>query len=144
MLAVARRRSGANIQMPNGNAITIANNSATTSGKSRTPSRCPAPTITTVIATTSSKRARAYSAKSATRRDLGRLSDTGPSLPTARIFGTRRFVVVYLFAILVLAALVYVGLRLMRANATRPRPRTIGPDDDPEFLRRLGPEGKPR
>lgn len=51
---------------------------------------------------------------------------------------------VYLFAILVLAALVYVGLRLMRANATRPRPRTIGPDDDPEFLRRLGPEGKPR
>ena len=51
---------------------------------------------------------------------------------------------VYLFAILILAGLVYVGLRLMRANATRPQPRTIGPDDDPEFLRRLGPEGKPR
>lgn len=33
---------------------------------------------------------------------------------------------IYLFAILVLAALVYVGYRLMRANAT-PRPRTIGP-----------------
>ena len=23
-------------------------------------------------------------------------------------------------------------------------PRVSGPDDDPEFLRRLGPEGKPR
>jgi hypothetical protein len=52
--------------------------------------------------------------------------------------------VVYLFAILVLAGLVYVGLRLMRANATRPHTRTIGPDDDPDFLRRIGPEGKPR
>ena len=49
---------------------------------------------------------------------------------------------VYLFAILVLAGLVYVGLRLMRANATRPRTRTIGPDDDPDFLRRIGPEGQ--
>jgi hypothetical protein len=52
--------------------------------------------------------------------------------------------VVYLFAMLVLAGLVYVGWRLTRANAPRPRTRTIGPDDDPEFLRRLGPEGKPR
>ena len=51
---------------------------------------------------------------------------------------------VYLFAILVLAALVYVGFRLMRANATRPHTRTIGPDDDPDFLRRLGPDNKPR
>ncbi|WP_006244549.1 hypothetical protein [Mycolicibacterium tusciae] len=51
---------------------------------------------------------------------------------------------VYLFAILVLAGVVYVGLRLIRANATRPQPRTIGPDDDPEFLRRLGPDPKPR
>ncbi len=51
---------------------------------------------------------------------------------------------IYLFAILVVAGLIYVGLRLMRANATRPRTRVIGPDDDPEFLRRLGPEGKPR
>jgi hypothetical protein len=52
--------------------------------------------------------------------------------------------VAYLFALLVLAALVYVGLRLIRANATRTRTRTIGPDDDPDFLRRLGPENKPR
>jgi hypothetical protein len=52
--------------------------------------------------------------------------------------------VAYLFAILVLAGLVYVGLRLMRANANRTRTRTIGPDDDPDFLRRLGPENKPR
>jgi hypothetical protein len=52
--------------------------------------------------------------------------------------------VAYLFAILVLAALVYVGLRLIRANASRARTRTIGPDDDPDFLRRIGPENKPR
>lgn len=50
----------------------------------------------------------------------------------------------YVFAILVLAGLIYVGFRLMRANATRPQTRTIGPDDDPDFLRRLGPENKPR
>ena len=50
----------------------------------------------------------------------------------------------YLFAILVLAGLAYVGWRLMRANAVRPRTRVIGPDDDPDFLRRLGPDGKPR
>lgn len=50
----------------------------------------------------------------------------------------------YLFAILVLAALVYIGWRLMRVASTRPRTRVIGPDDDPDFLRRLGPDGKPR
>ena len=50
----------------------------------------------------------------------------------------------YLFAILVLAGLIYVGFRLMRANTSRQRTRTIGPDDDPDFLRRLGPENKPR
>jgi len=46
----------------------------------------------------------------------------------------------YLFAILVVAALVYIGWRLMRVGAGRPRTRTIGPDDDPDFLRRLGHE----
>jgi hypothetical protein len=52
--------------------------------------------------------------------------------------------VLYLFAILVLAVLAYVGWRMMRANAIGSRTRVIGPDDDPDFLRRLGPDGKPR
>jgi hypothetical protein len=46
--------------------------------------------------------------------------------------------VAYLLLILVLAGLVYIGWRLMRASATRPQRRVIGPDDDPDFLRRLG------
>lgn len=44
----------------------------------------------------------------------------------------------FLFAILVLAALAYIGWRLTRMTATRPKTRVIGPDDDPDFLRRLG------
>jgi hypothetical protein len=52
--------------------------------------------------------------------------------------------VLYVFAILVLALLVYLGWRLMRSNPVGPRTRVIGPDDDPDFLRRLGPDGKPR
>lgn len=50
----------------------------------------------------------------------------------------------YLLLMLMLAALVYVGWRLMRASASRPRTRVIGPDDDPDFLRRLGQEDNPR
>ena len=38
----------------------------------------------------------------------------------------------------VLAVLVYIGWRTTRGAATRPTTRVIGPDDDPEFLRRLG------
>jgi hypothetical protein len=45
--------------------------------------------------------------------------------------------VAYLLLILVLAILIYVGWRLTRA-ASRPKSRVIGPDDDPDFLRRLG------
>jgi len=53
--------------------------------------------------------------------------------------------VIYLLAILVLAALVYVGLRAVRAQAHRPPTRVIGPDDDPDFLWRLGHgDNKPR
>lgn len=44
----------------------------------------------------------------------------------------------YLLLILVLAGLIYLGWRLMKVTASRPRTRTIGPDDDPDFLRRLG------
>lgn len=44
----------------------------------------------------------------------------------------------YLLLILVLAVLVYVAWRYIRVDAGRPRTRVIGPDDDPDFLRRLG------
>lgn len=50
----------------------------------------------------------------------------------------------YLLLILVLAGLIYAGWRLTRLTAARPRTRVIGPDDDPDFLRRLGPDNKPR
>lgn len=43
----------------------------------------------------------------------------------------------YLLLIVVLAALVYVGIRAIRAQAGKPSTRVIGPDDDPDFLRRL-------
>jgi hypothetical protein len=46
--------------------------------------------------------------------------------------------VLYLLLIIVLAGLVYGGWRLSRAYANRPKTRVIGPDDDPEFLWRLG------
>ncbi|HEU0192245.1 MAG TPA: hypothetical protein VFR17_13405 [Mycobacterium sp.] len=42
----------------------------------------------------------------------------------------------YLLLVLVLGTLCYLGLRAARAN--RPKTRVIGPDDDPEFLWRLG------
>ncbi|MGV0624275.1 hypothetical protein [Mycolicibacter minnesotensis] len=41
----------------------------------------------------------------------------------------------YLFLVLTLATLFYVG---MRAARSRPKTRVIGPDDDPEFLWRIG------
>lgn len=54
------------------------------------------------------------------------------------------FGVAFLLLILVVAALVYVGWRLTRNTASRPKTRVIGPDDDPEFLRRLGHGDNPR
>ena len=50
----------------------------------------------------------------------------------------------YLLLMLVLAGLVYAGWRLTRTTASRPKTRMIGPDDDPDFLRRLGHEDNPR
>ena len=44
----------------------------------------------------------------------------------------------YLLLIVVLAGLAYAGWRLTRAAANRSKTRVIGPDDDPDFLRRLG------
>ena len=46
----------------------------------------------------------------------------------------------YLLLVLVLGTLIYFGWRAARAN--RPKTRMIGPDDDPEFLRRLGHGGQ--
>jgi hypothetical protein len=54
--------------------------------------------------------------------------------------------VLYLLLILALGALVYVGWRTVRAQASQSKTtRVIGPDDDPDFLWRLGHgDNKPR
>jgi hypothetical protein len=44
----------------------------------------------------------------------------------------------YLLLILILAGLGYTTWRLVRATAGRPKTRVVGPDDDPDFLRRIG------
>lgn len=44
----------------------------------------------------------------------------------------------YLLLVLILATLIYLGWRAARAQMNRPKTRVIGPDDNPEFLRRLG------
>ncbi|GAC1398419.1 MAG: hypothetical protein NVS4B6_30260 [Mycobacterium sp.] len=44
----------------------------------------------------------------------------------------------FLLLSLIVAGLIYAGWRLIRAVAGRPKTRVIGPDDDPDFLRRLG------
>ena len=43
----------------------------------------------------------------------------------------------YLLLALILATVVYVGLRAARSQISRPQSRVIGPDDDPDFLWRL-------
>ncbi|GAB7144897.1 hypothetical protein [Mycobacterium riyadhense] len=50
----------------------------------------------------------------------------------------------YLLIVLVLVTLIYIGWRAARLQASRPKTRVIGPDDDPEFLRRLGHGDGPR
>ena len=44
---------------------------------------------------------------------------------------------VYLFVVAMLTGLAYAAWRLYRASADGPRTRVVGPDDDPDFLRRL-------
>jgi hypothetical protein len=46
--------------------------------------------------------------------------------------------VLYLLVVLVLGTLIYVGWRAARSQANRAGTRVIGPDDDPDFLGRLG------
>ena len=50
----------------------------------------------------------------------------------------------YLLLTLVLTGLAYAGWRLTRLGGASPKARTIGPDDDPDFLRRLGHGDNPR
>ena len=51
----------------------------------------------------------------------------------------------YLLLILVVVALGYAVLRVVRANSQRTTTRVIGPDDDPDFLWKLGHgDNKPR
>jgi hypothetical protein len=64
-------------------------------------------------------------------------SDTGRAYG-AGIFAPRRCRVLYLVLVLVLGTLVYIGWRAARSQAHRSKTRVIGPDDDPDFLRRLG------
>ena len=44
----------------------------------------------------------------------------------------------YLLLALIVGSVVYLGVRVSRVQAARPKTRVIGPDDDPEFLWRLG------
>jgi hypothetical protein len=46
-------------------------------------------------------------------------------------------VLLYLLVIIIVAALVYVGIRAIRTQSSKKNTRVIGPDDDPDFLRRL-------
>lgn len=51
----------------------------------------------------------------------------------------------FLLLVLILAGLGFTVWRLSRTVASRPKTRMIGPDDDPDFLRRLGhPNDDPR
>ena len=51
----------------------------------------------------------------------------------------------YLLLILVVVALGYAVLRVVRAKSQRSTTRVIGPDDDPDFLWKLGHgDNKPR
>ena len=43
----------------------------------------------------------------------------------------------YVLLTLVIVGVAYVGWRAIRAQAAKPQTRVIGPDDDPDFLRRL-------
>ena len=45
----------------------------------------------------------------------------------------------YLLVVLVLGTLIYIGWRAARSQTHRTKTRVVGPDDDPDFLRRLGP-----
>ena len=58
---------------------------------------------------------------------------TGAYIQNKEVFGVQ-----FLLLTVVLATLVYIGWRTTQRVTRRPTTRVIGPDDDPEFLRRLG------
>ena len=73
----------------------------------------------------------------------GREPLSGPTVRAYRrayIRSKEVFTLVYLLIILlILASLIYVGWRMSQAaRAAQPKTRVIGPDDDPDFLWRLG------
>ena len=63
---------------------------------------------------------------------------------TRIIYCKEVFVLQFVLLVVILAGLAYGAWRLVRATANRPRTRTIGPDDDPEFLNRLNHGKDPR
>lgn len=50
----------------------------------------------------------------------------------------------YLLLVVIFGALIYAGWRASRSQVHRTKTRVIGPDDDPDFLRRLGRGDSPR
>ncbi len=80
------------------------------------------------------------------RAGLGPVVSHGPEPTDARIFVSRRLdFVTYLLGILLIAALVYAAVRVVRSRPNPSSTRVIGPDDDPEFLWRLNhPDNNPR
>jgi hypothetical protein len=51
----------------------------------------------------------------------------------------------YVLLVLILAGLAFAAWKLSRSVAAgRPKTRMIGPDDDPDFMRRLGQDHDPR
>ena len=69
---------------------------------------------------------------------------TRPEPTDGAYIQTKEVFVAYLLLTIVLAGLIYAGWRLTRMTAARPKTRVIGPDDDPDFLRRLGHGDNPR
>lgn len=53
------------------------------------------------------------------------------------MLGGKEVFVQFLLLVLILAGLAYVAWRMIRASANSPRTRVVGPDDDPDFLRRI-------
>jgi len=73
------------------------------------------------------------------------VGQTRPEPTDGAYIHTKEVFVTFLLLILVLAGLIYAGWRLTRMTAAaRPKTRVIGPDDDPDFLRRLGHGDNPR
>ena len=69
---------------------------------------------------------------------LPALSRTPPEPTDGAYIQIKEVFVAYLLLTLVVAGLIYAGWRVARITVARPKTRVVGPDDDPDFLRRLG------